>query len=136
MVDSPAQAAGHRDPGVGDRALGGAFLYAPTAVARRLAAVASLGGQGVPSGAICVDAGVAAARLGDDFGGGRPGDAQPFGATAGAGVGQRAVVRGAAQGPWLSCLRAVSHGAVAPGGGAVPWVDSPLWRAAQDDGHP
>src|SRR5450830_352489 len=107
MVDSPAQAAGHRDPGVGDRALGGAFLYAPTAVARRLAAVASLGGQGVPSGAICVDAGVAAARLGDDFGGGR------------------AVFRVAAQGPWLSCLRAVFHGAVAPGGGAVPWVDSP-----------
>ena len=49
----------------------------------------------------------------------------PFGATAGAGGGQRAVVRGTAQGPWLSCLRAVSHGAVAPGGGAVPWVDSP-----------
>src|SRR5450830_1126943 len=125
MVDSPAQAAGHRDPGVGDRALGGAFLYAPTAVARRLAAVASLGGQGVPSGAICVDAGVAAARLGDDFGGGRPGDAQPFGATTGAGVGQRGVGSRGSEGPWVICLRGFSPRAVAPGRGAVSWVDSP-----------
>src|SRR3989344_649194 len=125
MVDPPAQAAGYRDPGVGDRAFGGAFFHAPTAVAWRFAAMASVGGQGLPLAAVCLDAGVAAARLGDDFGGGRPGDAQPFGATAGAGVGQRTAVRGAAQGPWLSRLRAVFHGVVAPGGGAVPWVDSP-----------
>src|SRR5450830_78768 len=127
MVVAPAQAAGDCDSAVGGGASGGAFQYPPTAVAERLAGLAGAGGEVVPCVAVCPDAGIAAAGLGDDFGGGGSGDAEQFAAVAGDHVGQSDDLCLFAQGPWVPGVSVVPDGIGAPGGGAVSWLDSSGW---------
>ena len=72
--------------------------------------------------AVRLDADLAAAGLGDDFGVGRPGDAQQFVAIAIDRAGECAGVCVPAQGAWVSGVSAVSDRVAASGGGVVSWL--------------
>ena len=119
MADPSAQAVGGCHFAAGHPAPRRAVFHATTATAGGPAGLAGAGSQGIACLAVCIDAGVAVAGVGDDLGIRRAGDAQQLIATALDRAGQCAGVCVPAQGPRVSGVPDVSDRITALGGSVV-----------------